>query len=121
MASRPDIPHSALLERISSAPAQRLTVLTPNHRLALALQDDVDRRQAARGLSAWEAPDILHFEAFVERAYGEALLSEGGPELPALLTAHEEQVLWEEAVRASDWRDKVLSPSATAALAAEAW
>lgn len=112
---------SALFERLARGHAAGVTVLTPNRRLAQALQGGFDRAQLAAGRAAWEAPDILPFAAFVERCHEEALYAEGGAQVPALLAPAQAQVLWEEALRGGRWHDRVLSASATAALAAEAW
>ena len=121
MTAHPEIARSALFERLARGHAERVVVLTPNHRLAQTLESDFDRAQVARGLASWEAPDILHFAGFVERAYEEAFYAAGGSELPALLTPAAEQILWEEAVGGGEWRGKLLSVAATAALAADAW
>jgi hypothetical protein len=121
MTTHPEIARAELFERLGRGHVERIVVLTPNHRLAQALEAEFDRAQGARGLPSWEAPDILHFSAFVERAYEEALYGSEGGELPALLTPAAEQILWEEAVRAGEWHAKVLSAPATAALAADGW
>ena len=98
-----------------------VTVVTPNQRLAQFLQLEMDEMQRSAGKAAWEAPDVLHFGAFVKRCHDEALYSERSAQIPALLGPAEEQILWEEALRASRWRDLLLSIPATAALAADAW
>src|SRR5512142_31324 len=112
---------SALVARLASGPADATTVLTPNARLVQALQSEIDRRQVAAGRRAWEAPDILPFARFVERCHEDALFADGGGELPALVSPAESQLLWEEAIHAGAWRDRVLSVPATAALARDAW
>ncbi|HEX5128795.1 MAG TPA: hypothetical protein VFV90_03560, partial [Usitatibacter sp.] len=115
------IDRASLFERLARGHDERVVVLTPNRRLAQSLEADFDRMQLARGLASWEAPDIVPFATFVERAYEEAIFTPGGSELPALLSVAQEQLLWEEAVGAGEWSSKVLSRAATAALAAEAW
>lgn len=110
---------SDVFSRLEGAACGALAVLTPNRRLAQSLLADYDRRQLAAGRSSWEAPDILPFAAFLERCHEEA--SFVPLDVPALLSAAEEQILWEESVRASAARDSVLSVPATAALAAQAW
>src|SRR5512142_2346812 len=112
---------SALVARLASGPADATTVLTPNARLVQALQSEIDRRQVAAGRRAWEAPDILPFARFVERCHEDALFADGGGELPALVSPAESQLLWEEAIHAGTWRERVLSVPATAALARDAW
>ncbi len=115
-----DIDRTGLFECFRQGHGARLTVVTPNQRLAQALLRDFDRQQLAAGLTAWEAPDVLPWNAFLERAHEEAGYLVG-PAPPVLLSAAEEQLLWEEALRASPWRDQLLSLPATAALAGEAW
>src|SRR5688572_7388054 len=121
MPSHPVIPRPQLFERLALGHAERITVLTPNRRLAQAIEAEFDRVQVAKGLASWEAPDILPFDTFVERCYEEALYAPGGAELPALLSPEQERLLWEEAVASGDWAGKILSKGATAALAADAW
>ena len=94
-----------LFSRLEQGHAAGVTVVTPNRRLAQALVSDFDAFQIARGLSSWEAPDILPFAAFVERLWEDALYSPMGElsgfELPLLLTPAQEQRLWEEVLAES--------------------
>jgi ATP-dependent helicase/nuclease subunit B len=125
MASMPS-PYAAigrgeLFSRLGEGLAADIAVVTPNLRLAQSLQAELDRRSLAAGRASWEAADILPLASFLERCHGDATYSDRGAEVPSLLEPAEEQLLWEEAVRASAWRDKVLSASATASLAAGAW
>src|ERR671936_2806406 len=84
-----------LFSRLAEGHAVRITVVTPNKRLSQALMSDFDAFQIAKGLSVWEAPDILPFDAFVERLWEDALYSDLGETLPLLLTPAQEQHLWE--------------------------
>src|SRR5580765_2652171 len=77
--------HSQLFARLAEGHAARITVVTPNQRLAHRLTLDFDDYQLARGLTSWEAADILPFGAFVERLWEDALYSDGGERLPLLL------------------------------------
>lgn len=110
-----------LLERLGRGLAARLTVLTPNQRLARAVVADFDACQLAGGRRSWEAPDVLPLVAFVRRCHEEALYADGGAELARLIERPHALLLWEEAVRASAWDGKLLSVPAAAALAAQAW
>lgn len=114
------IEHEALLARLARG-GERLTVLTPNLRLAQALEADVDALQVAARLSHWEAPDVIAFAPFLRRCYEEALYSAAGTSLPSFLAEPAALLLWEESIRASRWRDSLLSVPAAACLAAEAW
>src|SRR3954470_20773251 len=89
-----------LFSRLAEGHAARITVVTPNRRLAQSLVADFDAYQAARGLTAWEAPDILPLEAFVSRLWEDDFYSER--DLPLLLPAAQEQAIWEEILAGSD-------------------
>lgn len=110
-----------LLGRLGGGLAARITVITPNRRLAAALQRELDAVQLAARRTSWEAPDILPYGAFLARCHEEARYAPGGASVPALLSEAEAQWLWEEALRSSGARERVLSLPATASLAADAW
>ncbi len=110
-----------LIARLVEGQGAGIAVLTPNSRLARSLEAEVDARHLAAGRASWEAPDVLPFATYVERCHEEALYSPSGANLPALLSDAAAAILWEEAIRASDWREKLLSVPGTAAMAAQAW
>ncbi len=114
-----EIGDAALLASLSGGGA--VTVVTPNARLARALQADFDRDRLLSGARAWEAPDILPFAAFLARCHAQAAYADPGSALPILLTDAEARLVWEEVIAASRWRDGLLSLASTAALAAEGW
>src|SRR5438876_6282379 len=108
---------SQLFARLAEGHAARLTVVTPNRRLAHSLLLEFDDYQIARGLASWEAADILPFGAFVERLWEDALYSDLGESLPLLLTPAQEQHLWERILEKSGL---LIVPQA-AAQCREAW
>src|SRR5256885_5793983 len=108
---------SQLFARLAEGHAARITVVTPNQRLSHALTLEFDDFQIARGLSSWEAADILPFGAFVERLWEDALYSDLGEKLPLLLTPAQEQHLWERILADSGL---LIVPQA-AAQCREAW
>ncbi|HSD55411.1 MAG TPA: PD-(D/E)XK nuclease family protein [Burkholderiales bacterium] len=110
-----------LFARLASGHAGRVTVITPNRRLAQAVAAEFDQSQLAARRAVWDTGDILPYTAFVERLYDDALYSERAAGLPLLLTPDQEQSLWEEVVRRSDAGGALLVVAETAALAAEAW
>ncbi|ODT79373.1 MAG: DNA repair protein [Nitrosomonadales bacterium SCN 54-20] len=121
------IPHSlqisfpeVVVNRIAGLKAGD-TVVTPNRRLAATLKHEFDRIQAAQGISAWVSADILPASAFIERIYEDGLYSTHASHLPQLLTAAQEQLLWEEAIARSVGAPVLLSVAETARLAREAW
>src|SRR5438067_4712372 len=109
--------HSQLFARLAEGHAARLTVVTPNQRLAHRLTLEFDDQQIARGLTSWEAADILPFGAFVERLWEDGFYSELGDRLPLLLTPAQEQHLWERILAESGL---LIVPQA-AAQCREAW
>jgi probable DNA repair protein len=120
-AGLPILEKSELFGRLARGHAARLTVATPNQRLAAALARDFDSHQAARGLAAWESADILPLPALVERLYEDALYSELATKLPLLLSGAQEQALWEAVIGGSEAGKALLSVPSAAALAREAW
>src|SRR3954468_9678239 len=106
-----------LFARLAEGHAARITVVTPNRRLAHSLTLEFDDYQIARGLTSWEAPDILPFGSWVERLWEDALYSDLGDSLPLLLTPAQEQHLWERILAKSD----LLIVSQAAAQCREAW
>lgn len=104
-----------------SAPggAAKLSVVTPNRRLAVELAREFDALQVAKGLSSWEAPDILPLGTFLQRLWDDAL--HGDKALPDLLTPAEEQQLWEEVIAESERGQLLIAAPATAAQCADAW
>ena len=121
----PTITKDELFARLAASAGEQfsaqVTVVTPNRRLAQSLVREFDTRQAAAGLASWETADILPLSAFVERTYEEALYSELAPKLPLLLTPAQEQLLWEEAIVASQWGDVLLALAPAAGDARKAW
>jgi ATP-dependent helicase/nuclease subunit B len=117
----PFIASSELFGKLAEGAASGITVVTPNARLTGALLAEFDARQVASGLSVWQTPDILPFDAFVRRFWEDALHAEGEASVPLLLTSEQEQVLWEEVIEATRYSGAFLSTSLTAAQCRSAW
>ncbi|MBI3372300.1 MAG: PD-(D/E)XK nuclease family protein [Betaproteobacteria bacterium] len=112
------IDKTELFARLAEGGDARITVVTPNTRLAQELARDFDRGQAAKGLNVWETADILPFSAFCQRAYEDALYSESASGPPQLLTGAQEREIWESVLlRGSE----LLVVSQAAAQCADAW
>lgn len=113
-----------LLERLASAEAGALCVVTPNARLARELAREFDARQAAGGRPVWNAADIIPLTAWIERLYQDLVYAgdhaNPGP-LPGLLTPTQERTLWIDAIRAGRWGDALLAVPEAAADAARAF
>src|SRR5688500_6790382 len=106
-----------LFARLAEGHAARITVVTPNRRLARTLTAELDAFQRGHNRSVWEAADILPFDAWVQRLWEEALYAEAGGALPLLLTGAQEQAIWEEVLP----RAALLSLAQTARQCRDAW
>jgi probable DNA repair protein len=74
------------------------SLVTPSPQRAVALREAWARRQVAAGRRVWATPDVLHFDAWVERALDAA------PDVPGtarrLLSPVEQQLAWRAAANA---------------------
>ncbi len=96
------------------------TVITANARLSRQMRRDYDAGQRRRGLCVWESPDILPRGAWLERVW-QGCGYRDPFETPVLLSAVQEEALWEQAIAASDAADELLDLPATVSSAAQAW
>jgi ATP-dependent helicase/nuclease subunit B len=112
---------SELLARLRLGHEARVTVLTPNLRLARSLAREFDREQSARGLATWETADILPLGAFAGRLWDDAVYSEAGTGLPLLLTPAQEQTLWEETLAQAHAAQVLVALAPAAAQCRDAW
>ena len=117
----PRFTKAQLFARLAEGLQAGVTVITPNRRLAQELAREFDADRIASGLQVWEAADVLPFGPFVERLWEGAVYSELGAGIPTLLSAAQEQALWEEVVTASAWGAQLLSPARTASQCRDAW
>src|SRR5258705_7956655 len=116
-AGLPFLKKSALFERLALGRATGVTVVTPNKRLSQALMLEFDAFQIGKGLSVWDAPDILPFGAFVQRLYEDGLTADLSAELPMLLTPAQEEEVWKQVVGGSG----LLAIGGAAAKCRDAW
>ncbi len=98
-----------------------VTLVTVSRRLSRELRLAHARRQQARGLRAWETPDILPWGAWLERCWQTGMLQGRDASVPVVLNQHQEQVLWEQVVEASATAHPLLDVAATAHTARRAW
>ena len=80
---------------------ERVTLVTPNRRLAAYHKREFDRAQLNAGLTVWPTPDILPFPAFVERTWHGLMLRAEPSTRSQLLDSAQSQLLWEQVVRKS--------------------
>lgn len=117
----PDGPLDFLQLHDAIAADIRITVVTPNRRLATSLKREYDDAQRRAGRRTWESADVLPLETFIERTYRSICVRSNGPAMPRLLTAIQCQYLWEDLIRKTEFREGLLSVSQAAKQAMTAW
>lgn len=95
-------------------------MITANRRQAARFRHDHDLEQQAAGKRVWETPDILPWDAWLRRLWGEKLLKGSGA-TPRLLSNAQERLVWEQIIQDSPHGTALLQPAATAQRAQEAW
>jgi probable DNA repair protein len=113
----PQIPFNEVVKRISAG----ITVITPNRRLALALKEKFNQHQISQRMAAWHSADVLPFTALIERIYLDTLYSKQTSVFPLLLSAAQEQALWESIIQSSAAGKTLLRIPQTAQWVREAW
>lgn len=100
------------------------TLVTANSRLSRQLRQNYDAERRRQGLRVWESPDILPRGAWLERMWQEGAYRDPAG-TPVLLSALQEEALWEQAILASDAEPDslraLLDLPATVSTAAQAW
>lgn len=119
-ATYPAITRDAVFAQLAQTSAGGITVVTPNHRLALVLQREFGDFQAQQGRALWESADILPWNGFLERAWHETLYADTAA-LPLPLSSAQAQALWENLLRSSAAGESLLAVADAARLAHEAW
>ncbi len=96
------------------------TVVTANARMSRQLRADYDSAQRLRDLHVWESPDVLPRGAWLERLWRECAYRDP-LDTPVLLSAAQEEALWEQAIAGSGATNVLLDLPATVTAAAQAW
>ena len=97
-------------------------VLTASRRLARVLTQQYNSEQRDLGRSVWPAPLILPLDAYLRRCWREWIVSGlGSSEPPTLLSATQEQAVWERIIRESPQGESLLRIPETAQAAMDAW
>ncbi len=122
MPAVPTLPtdHQALIDRLVDAP-QGVVVVTPNRRLARALELVVAERHIVSGNRSWPAPDVLPWDSWLVRFYEVASFAEGGEPLPELLPRAVERLAWENIVSRDGGEATLVGASVLAREAQSAW
>src|SRR5262245_3084114 len=111
------IDKATLFASLAEGHAAGITVVTPNRRLARTLTAGFDASPVDKGLGVWEDADILPLDSFAERLYEDALYADPSTTHPQLLSAAQEQALWEAVLAKSG----LLAISQTAERCMDAW
>lgn len=94
------------------------TVVTASQRLARHCRHAYALAQVERGRRAWATPDILPWQAWLQRCWdGQAV----GTQDRLLLNTSQQRVLWQRVIEASSWSEWLLQPSHAAERVQEAW
>ena len=96
------------------------TVITANARLSRQMRRDYDGERRRQGLHVWESPDIPPRGAWLERVWQECAYRDPS-DTPVLLSAVQEEALWEQSIAWSSAADELLDLPATVSAAARAW
>jgi ATP-dependent helicase/nuclease subunit B len=108
-------------EEIFRALESGATVITASRRLARVLAREFHSRQAERGQTVWNRPDVLPLDAYLGRTWSEWLGRYAHENAPIVLDAQQEQVLWEQIIRESPEGASLFQIPATARQAMETW
>jgi len=95
-------------------------VVTSTVRLSRELAWQVSQTHRQRGESAWPAPAIVPFDAFLHELWRDWLLTAADSAAPLLFNPHQERSLFEQAIVESE-HDKPLQIASTAQAARESW
>jgi probable DNA repair protein len=99
-----------------SALESRATVIVPSQLIASVVANEFGREQLRKGLESWPRPHVHSIGAWLKRCWENARYAQ--PNTPALLSAAQEQVLWQRVIR--DRAGELFSIETTASLAARA-
>jgi ATP-dependent helicase/nuclease subunit B len=97
------------------------TIITASRRLTRVLAREFHSRKAESGARVWNRPDVLPFDAYLDRGWREWLAAYADGNTPVLLGAAQEQALWERIIRDSPSGASLLRVPETALQAIETW
>ena len=95
------------------------TVVCANIRLVRYFNHRYAQQQKLNGRRSWESPDILPWQAWLGRCWEACRIKHDGTEL--LLNSDQENVLWQQIIEASSYKDSLLHTPSIAVQAAAAW
>ncbi|HEY5702184.1 MAG TPA: PD-(D/E)XK nuclease family protein [Gammaproteobacteria bacterium] len=98
---------------------QGYCLLTPTTRLSRALQHQYALEQAEQGRLAWQTPDILPWQGWLQRCWKEFVFTRQLDRV--LLSTPQQLYLWSDIINRSSYARRLLNRSQTARLAMQAW
>jgi ATP-dependent helicase/nuclease subunit B len=108
-------------EEIFRALESGATVITASQHLTRVLAREFHSMQADSGRAIWNRPDVLPLDAYLDRAWGEWLGRWADESAPLLMDSMQEQMLWEQIIRASPAGESLLQIPETASQAVKTW
>ena len=108
-------------EEIFRALENGATIITASRRLARVLTLEFHGIETGRGSKVWKRPDILPFDAYLDRAWRDWLWRGENGDAPLLLNSLQEQALWQRIIRESPQGASLLQLLETARQAAQTW
>jgi len=94
-----------------------MIILTPNRRLTTFLQREHNLQQQALGKVVWEEPKIYPINVWLEQLWQQTVHAWSYK----ILTALEQQLIWEEIINSSDIGQQLLNVKITAEQVLKAW
>ncbi|MEX2525624.1 MAG: PD-(D/E)XK nuclease family protein [Gammaproteobacteria bacterium] len=94
------------------------TLVAANRRLARRLQYDYAHWQIRQGKTAWSSPDILHWQAWLQRCWDNHVQEQAGL---LLLNDSQEQVLWQRIINESSRANALMQAPDMVKRVMEAW
>src|SRR3990172_8248677 len=91
---------------------QGYVLITPTSRLARSLQYQFAATQIHAGKAAWETPDIIPWNAWLQRTWGDLAVQHHLDQ--ALLSPQQQQLIWQEIISKSAYAGQLLQPVNTA-------
>ncbi len=106
-------------KELSRLLASHYTLITPTTRLSRALQYQYALEQARQGKTAWQSPDILPWQGWLQRCWERYALGRQCDQM--LLSSHQQQQLWAEIISHSPVSDRLLNGGQAARQALVSW
>lgn len=105
--------------KLSQLISEAAVIITPTQRLSRHIRYQFATDQLAQGKQVWQTPDCLPWSAWCKRSF--EFLSFRTKHNAILLNSLQQQWLWQNIIRQSNYKDQLLQITATAKQAAQAY